>query len=109
MMADILKPLASACPAILRPAPPLLYESREKIRVSEESVQIISRQFGPITIECRARLKNLTDRQQDPRLIFQFLDEDGLEVHQRRFMPTYLAAGGEELVIRHTTMNPEEF
>ena len=39
-------------------APPLLYESRGKIRVSEESVQIIDRQFGPLTIECRARVKN---------------------------------------------------
>jgi len=90
-------------------APPVLFESRDKIRVSEESVHIISRQLGPVTIECRARLKNLTNRHQDPQLIFQFLDEDGLEIHRRRFMPDYLAAGDDELVIRHTTMNPEEF
>jgi len=91
-------------------APPVLYESRDKIRVSEESVQIIDRQYGPLTIECRARVKNLTGQQQDPLLIFQFLDEDGLEIHRRRFIPEFrLPVGGDELMIRHTTMNPEDF
>ena len=90
-------------------APPKLIEWRESLQVSEESVRIIGRQFGPLTIECTARIKNVSDRRQNPVLIFQFLGEGGQEIWRRQFVPLTLEPGRDELIIRHTTMNPEEF
>ncbi|MGI8981219.1 MAG: hypothetical protein ACR2FY_18490 [Pirellulaceae bacterium] len=90
-------------------APPKLIEWRESLQVSEESVRIIDRQLGPLTIECTARVKNVSDRRQNPVLIFQFLGEGGQEIHRRQFVPLTLEPGRDELIIRHTTMNPEEF
>ena len=98
--------LAERLPA---PQPAALLEWKESLRVTEESIRVIDRQLGPLTIECTARIKNVSNRRQDPVLIFQFLGEHGQEIHRRQFVPLSLNPGRDELIIRHTTMNPEEF
>ncbi len=83
------------------PQPAALVEWKEGLRVTEESVRVIDRQLGPLTIECTARIKNVSSRRQDPVLIFQFLDEHGQEIHRRQFVPLSLDPGRDELIIRH--------